>query len=108
MVASIWDGIANFVAGVLVDRSSDRFRYGRLLVAGAVPLGLTFVLTYIPPVASGGWAIASIFVAHLLFRTAYAGVERALSGDDGADQRRRAATAPSSPACACCSARRRP
>jgi sugar (glycoside-pentoside-hexuronide) transporter len=74
MVASIWDGIANFIAGALVDRKHDRFRYGPLLVAGAVPLGVSFVLTYFPPVASGGWAIASIFVAHLLFRTAYAGV----------------------------------
>ena len=44
MVASIWDGIANFAAGVL------------------------------PPAASGGWAVAWVFVAHLLFRTAYAGV----------------------------------
>ncbi len=74
MVASIWDGIANFVAGILVDRKHDRFRYGPLLVAGAVPLGLTFVLTYWPPIASGTAAVASVFVAHLLFRTAYAGV----------------------------------
>jgi sugar (glycoside-pentoside-hexuronide) transporter len=74
MVASIWDGIANFIAGVLVDRKHDRFRYGPLLVAGAVPLGIAFVLTYFPPIVSGAWAIASIFVAHLLFRTAYAGV----------------------------------
>jgi GPH family glycoside/pentoside/hexuronide:cation symporter len=74
MVASVWDGIANFAAGIIVDRKHDRFRYGPLLVAGAIPLGLTFVLTYFPPVVKGGWAIASIFVAHLLFRTAYAGV----------------------------------
>jgi GPH family glycoside/pentoside/hexuronide:cation symporter len=74
MIASIWDGIANFIAGVLVDRKHDRFRYGPLLVAGAIPLGLTFVLTYMPPLAKGGWAIASVLVAHLLFRTAYAGV----------------------------------
>jgi sugar (glycoside-pentoside-hexuronide) transporter len=74
MIASIWDGIANFVAGILVDRKHDSFRYGPLLVIGAVPLGLTFVLTYFPPVVHGGWAIASVFVAHLLFRTAYAGV----------------------------------
>jgi sugar (glycoside-pentoside-hexuronide) transporter len=74
MVASVWDGIANFAAGVLVDRGRHRFRYGPLLVAGAVPLGLTFVLTYLPPLASGAWAIAWVFGAHLLFRTAYAGV----------------------------------
>ena len=74
MIASVWDGIANFVAGILVDRKHDRFRYGPLLVAGAVPLGLTFVLTYLPPIAKGGGAVASVFAAHLLFRTAYAGV----------------------------------
>ena len=35
MVASIWDGIANFAAGLLVDRKQDSFRYGPLLAAGA-------------------------------------------------------------------------
>jgi len=74
LVASVWDGIANFIAGILVDRKHDRFRYGPLLAAGAVPLGLTFTLTYMPPLASGAGAIASVFIAHLLFRTAYAGV----------------------------------
>jgi GPH family glycoside/pentoside/hexuronide:cation symporter len=43
-------------------------------VVGAVPLGLSFALTYLPPVGKGGWAIASVFAAHLLFRTCYAGV----------------------------------
>jgi GPH family glycoside/pentoside/hexuronide:cation symporter len=74
MVASVWDGIANFTAGVLVDRAHDRFRYGALIAAGAIPLGLTFVLTYMPPVPKGGWAVAWVLGAHLLFRTAYAGI----------------------------------
>jgi len=74
LVASVWDGIANFVAGVLVDRRRSSLRYGFLLVAGAVPLGFTFVLTYFPPAVTGAWAIASVLAAHLLFRTAYAGV----------------------------------
>ncbi|MGZ2410850.1 sugar (glycoside-pentoside-hexuronide) transporter [Sphingomonas sp. F9_3S_D5_B_2] len=74
MAASIWDGVANFCAGALLDRFGDRVRYGALLVAGAVPLGVTFMLAYMPPITSGGWAVASIFAAHLLFRTAYAGV----------------------------------
>jgi len=74
MVASIWDGVANFAAGVLLDRCQASFRYGPLLVAGAIPLGVTFVLTYLPPPWSGGWAIATVLAAHLLFRTAYAGV----------------------------------
>jgi sugar (glycoside-pentoside-hexuronide) transporter len=74
LVASVWDGIANFAAGVAVDRRHDRFRYGALMIAGAVPLGLAFVLTYMPPIAKGGLAIAWVFCAHILFRTAYAGV----------------------------------
>lgn len=74
LVASVWDGIANFAAGVLVDRGHDRFRYGALLIAGAVPLGLSFILTYLPPLASGAWAAVWVLAAHLLFRTAYAGV----------------------------------
>jgi sugar (glycoside-pentoside-hexuronide) transporter len=74
MIASVWDGLANFVAGVLVDRGHERFRYGPLIIAGAVPLGLTFALTYMPPLAKGGWTIVWVLGAHLLFRTAYAGV----------------------------------
>lgn len=72
MIASVWDGIANFAAGVLVDRRHDQFQYGPLIMAGALPLGLMFVLAYLPPPASGGLAIAWVFVAHLLFRAAYA------------------------------------
>ena len=74
MVASVWDGIANFTAGILVDRRHASLRYGAILTAGAVPLGLCFMLTYMPPVTLGGWAVASVLGAHLLFRTAYAGV----------------------------------
>lgn len=74
MVASIWDGIANFLAGLLIDRRHDRFRYGPLLATGAVPLGLSFVLIYLPPPIAGAWAIAMVFAAHLLFRTFYAAV----------------------------------
>jgi sugar (glycoside-pentoside-hexuronide) transporter len=74
MVASIWDGIANFIVGTLVDRWHARIRFGALLVAGSVPLGLTFVLAYLPPPGRGVWAVAGILGAHLLFRTAYAAV----------------------------------
>jgi GPH family glycoside/pentoside/hexuronide:cation symporter len=73
MVASVWDGIANFAVGILVDRRRSQMRYGPLIAAGAIPLGLTFVLTYMPPPLSGGATIAWVLGAHLLFRTAYAG-----------------------------------
>ena len=74
MVASVWDGIANFLAGIVVDRQQARIRYGALIAAGGIPLGLSFVLTYLPPLGAGFWAISVVFVAHLLFRSAYAAV----------------------------------
>ena len=74
MIASVWDGIASFAAGVLVDRRHGSLRYGAIMTAGAVPLGICFVLAYLPPAVGGAWAIASILGAHLLFRTAYAAV----------------------------------
>src|SRR5258708_37058179 len=78
MAASVWDGIANFIAGILVDRGHARFRYGPFLIAGAVPLGLTFVLTYFPPVVSGGLGAAGVFAAPPLFPSPSSGVEWAL------------------------------
>lgn len=77
MVASVWDGIANFIAGIVVDRRHafvGRRGYAAVLTLGSVPLALSFVLTYVPPVAAGSWAILGVFAAHMLFRTAYAGV----------------------------------
>jgi GPH family glycoside/pentoside/hexuronide:cation symporter len=58
----------------MVDRRHATLRYGAILVAGAVPLGACFMLMYMPPLMTGGWAIATILIAHLLFRTAYAAV----------------------------------
>ncbi|MFZ5749226.1 MAG: MFS transporter [Pseudomonadota bacterium] len=74
MVASIWDGIVNFVAGVLVDRRRGGGGFRGVLMVGAIPLGLSFVLAYLPPPGAGGWAVATVFAAHLMFRTAYAAV----------------------------------
>ena len=74
MVASVWDGIANFAAGVLVDRRHGSLRYGPILTAGAVPLGLIFMLVYMPPLGNGALMVACVLGAHLLFRTAYAAV----------------------------------
>jgi GPH family glycoside/pentoside/hexuronide:cation symporter len=74
MIASVWDGIASFIVGIMVDRRHAALRYGAILVVGSLPLGLCFVLAYLPPLWPGPWAAASILVAHLLFRTAYAAV----------------------------------
>ncbi len=72
LVASVWDGIANFVAGVIVDRRQSSLHYGPLLAAGALPLGLSFVLAYLPPPIHGSLGVATVLGGQLLFRTAYA------------------------------------
>ena len=74
MVASIWDGLANFAAGILVDRRSRWRGRGALLAIGSIPLGLSFILAYLPPTLSGAWGVAAVLGGHLLFRTAYAAV----------------------------------
>ncbi|RYD54905.1 MAG: hypothetical protein EOP60_06835, partial [Sphingomonadales bacterium] len=73
-VASIWDGLANFVAGAIVDRREPGRGYGRVLMLGSLPLGIACVLTYLPPVTSGALGIACVVIGHLLFRAAYAAV----------------------------------
>ncbi|HEX5182219.1 MAG TPA: MFS transporter [Allosphingosinicella sp.] len=72
LVASVWDGIANFGAGLLIDRHQHRLDYGRLLALGAIPLGASFVLAYLPPPVGGALGVAFVLACHLLFRTAYA------------------------------------
>ena len=73
-VASIWDGLANFIAGAVVDRREPGRGYGRVLMLGSLPLGIACVLTYLPPLAGGALGIACVVIGHLLFRTAYAAV----------------------------------
>lgn len=74
MTASVWDGIANLGAGMILERRQSTIRYGALIAIGGVPLGLSFILMYLPPLAKGAAGAAIILIAHLLFRTAYAAV----------------------------------
>ena len=93
MVASIWDGIANFLAGIYVDRRQDRLNFGRLVAVGSIPLGLSFMIAYLPPPDVGWAGAAMVFVGHLLFRTAYAAVNvpyLAMSARISSDDRDRA------------------
>jgi len=73
-IATIWDGIANFIAGTLADRREAGRHYGKVLMLGSLPLGIACVLTYLPPPVAGFWGIAFVLAGHLLFRTAYAAV----------------------------------
>jgi GPH family glycoside/pentoside/hexuronide:cation symporter len=59
---------------MILERRQSTIRYGALIAIGGVPLGISFALMYLPPLAKGAAGIAIIFIAHLLFRTAYAAV----------------------------------
>ncbi len=75
LAASVWDGIASFAVGALVDRHRSPRGYRLAIAGGAVPLGLAFVLAYLPPpamVGTGAGAVAFVLAGHLLFRTGYA------------------------------------
>lgn len=72
LVASLWDGIAGLIVGILVDRHATGRTYRKLLLFGGPLLGVAFVLAYWPPAWPGRAGIAALFGFHLMFRTAYA------------------------------------
>lgn len=93
MVASIWDGIASFAVGAFVDRRGAKISHRIILMAGAVPLGLTFMLAYMELPVAGAPGVAFVFAGHILFRTLYALVNvpyLAMSARISADSRDRA------------------
>ena len=74
MIASIWDGVIGFIIGIEADRRGQAANYRRALIWGAGPLGLAFVLAYLPLDGTKQWSLALLFAAHMLFRTFYAWV----------------------------------
>jgi len=71
-LASVWDGVASLVVGVLADRIGRPERFRLALTLGAIPLGLSFILAYAPPPVSAEWQVGWILAGHMIFRTAYA------------------------------------
>lgn len=95
LLASLWDGLASFAIGVLIDARSSGRTHRRLMTWGAVPLGLSFCFVYLQP--SAGLSVAAWMLAgQLLFRTAYAAVNipyLALTARVSTDSRDRALVA---------------
>lgn len=94
--ASMWDGVASFAIGLLLDRRGSGAVYRRVLLWGAAPLGGAFVLAWLPPPLTGVAGIAWVLAGQLLFRTLYAAVNLAyvaLSARVSADSRDRALVA---------------
>lgn len=48
MAASVLDGVSGFLLGIWFDRRGSVRVYPAVLVFGAVPLGMAFVLAYLP------------------------------------------------------------
>lgn len=70
MVGSIWDGIADLLTGIWIERG--RRSYAAVVAYGAVPLGLTFPLLYLAPPFQGAALIAGLLIAQFAFRSLYA------------------------------------
>lgn len=66
LIGAVWDGVADFVAGVVAERMQRPYRW--LVGWGAIPLGLAFVAMFAAP--AGAWAIA--LAGQIAFRTLYA------------------------------------
>jgi GPH family glycoside/pentoside/hexuronide:cation symporter len=70
LVGSVWEGIADLLVGIHAERARRDYRW--FLSAGAVPLGLGFVLLYVAPPLEGVALVAAVLGMHLLFRALYA------------------------------------
>ncbi|GAA0738776.1 MFS transporter [Sphingomonas japonica] len=72
-VGLIWDGCVDLGIGIFADRrKGGRGGYRIFLIAGAVPLGLAFVLVYALPWGGTAWSALAIVAVHMLFRSFYA------------------------------------
>ena len=73
LAGSIWDGVAGLLIGLVADRPR---RPGRglqgYLIAGALPLAMSFLLLYWVPPLHGDALLWFALGSHLLFRTLYA------------------------------------
>ena len=65
LIGSVWDGIADLLVGIHAERSRRDYRW--FLSAGAVPLGLGFVLLYVAPPLDGAALVVTVLAMHLLF-----------------------------------------
>lgn len=70
MAGAIWDGLADLAVGAAAQRPQARYR--RFVGTAAVPLGLLFVLVYLPPLEDHRTTALLALAAQLLFRTFYA------------------------------------
>ena len=71
-IGSVWDGIVSLGVGVAIDRARHTRPHRLLVLYGALPLGIAFVLAYTPLALGPRWTSVAVLSAHLLLRTTYA------------------------------------
>jgi glucuronide carrier protein len=73
LVVRIWAGVADLIAGQVVDRTNTRWgRFRPYLVGGSVPLLLLLIAVFtIPSGLSDGAKVGGAFVSYALFNLAY-------------------------------------
>ena len=76
LIASIFDGATDPLAGAVADRTRTRWgRYRGYVLFGGIPLALAFVLMYYrPPLLEGLALFAWLLGTHLIFRLTYTAV----------------------------------
>ncbi len=72
LVGRGWDAVSDPIMGYVADRGYERWgMYRPFLVAGAVPLGLTFALCFYGPALSPSGRVAWALVTYLLLSTTF-------------------------------------
>ncbi len=72
LAAKLWDAVTDPVMGNISDRTRSRFGAKRIyLLAGAVPLGLSFFLLFYGPELSGRAVVVYSLLAFIFFCTMY-------------------------------------
>ncbi len=72
MGAMIWDGITDPLIGYFASKTRSRYgRYRPFILAGSVPLALSFALMFYKPDLEAAWLVAYVAASHILFRTFY-------------------------------------
>lgn len=72
MGAMIWDGITDPLIGYFASKTRSRYgRYRPFILAGAVPLAVSFAMMFYKPDLTAAWLVAYVVASHILFRTFY-------------------------------------
>ena len=72
LVALVWEGITDPIAGLIANRTNSRWgRYRPYLLLGTIPLVLSFSLMFLPLELSGAALVGYAALTHIIYRTVF-------------------------------------